>query len=143
MNVTIFGTGYVGLAAGACFAEMGNRVLCVDVDEDKVAMLNDGRLPIYEPGLPALVAANKAAGRLTFSADPRAGVIDADIAFLAVGTPARDDGSTDLGQVFAVAASIGEHLDHPMVVACEVHGSRWGRPTRWSGSSGRSSTRAG
>ena len=117
MNVTIFGTGYVGLVTGACFAEMGNRVLCVDVDEDKIAMLNDGRVPIYEPGLAALVAANKAADRLTFSADPKAGVVHADIVFLAVGTPARSDGSTDLRNVFAVAKSIGEHLDHPVVVA--------------------------
>ena len=117
MNVTIFGTGYVGLVTGACFAEMGNRVLCVDVDEDKIAMLKDGRIPIYEPGLAALVASNKAADRLTFSADPKAGVMHADIVFLAVGTPARSDGSTDLRNVFAVAASIGEHLDHPVVVA--------------------------
>ena len=117
MNVTIFGTGYVGLVAGACFAEMGNRVLCVDVDEDRIAILNDGRVPIYEPGLPALVAANRAAGRLTFGADAKAGAMHADVAFLAVGTPARNNGSTDLGQVFAVAASIGQHMDHPLVVA--------------------------
>ena len=117
MNVTIFGTGYVGLVTGACFAEMGNRVVCVDVDEDKIAVLNDGRLPIHEPGLPALVAANTAAGRLSFSADAKAGVMDADVAFLAVGTPVRADGSTDLGDVFAVATSIGEHIDHPIVVA--------------------------
>ena len=117
MNVTIFGTGYVGLVTGACFAEMGNRVLCVDVDEDKIAALNDGRVPIHEPGLPALVAGNRTAGRLTFSADAKAGVMHADIVFLAVGTPARDDGSTDLRHVCAVAASIGEHMDHPIVVA--------------------------
>ena len=117
MNVTIFGTGYVGLVTGACFAEMGNRVLCVDVDEDRIAMLNDGGLPIYEPGLSALVAANRTAGRLTFSADPKAGVVHAEIVFLAVGTPARNDGSTDLRHVFAVAASIGDHMDRPIVVA--------------------------
>ncbi|MDE0039689.1 MAG: UDP-glucose/GDP-mannose dehydrogenase family protein [Gammaproteobacteria bacterium] len=117
MNVTIFGTGYVGLVTGACFAEMGNRVLCVDVDEDRIAMLNDGLMPIYEPGLPALVATNRAAGRLTFGADGKAGVMEADVAFLAVGTPARSDGSTDLSPVFAVATSIGEHMDHPIVVA--------------------------
>ncbi|MCY4060013.1 MAG: UDP-glucose 6-dehydrogenase, partial [Gammaproteobacteria bacterium] len=117
MDVTIFGTGYVGLVAGACFAEMGNRVLCIDVDEDKIAMLNDGRVPIYEPGLPALVAANRTAGRLTFSADAKAGVMHADIVFLAVGTPARNDGSTDLRSVYGVAASIGAYMHHPLVVA--------------------------
>ena len=117
MDVTIFGTGHVGLVTGACFAEMGNRVLCVDVDEDRIALLNDDRVPICEPGLPALVAGNKAAGRLNFSADAKAGVMHGDIVFLAVGTPARHDGSTDLGPVFAVARSIGEHRDHPVVVA--------------------------
>ena len=117
MDVTIFGTGYVGLVAGACFAEMGNRVLCIDVDEDKIATLNDGRVPIYEPGLSALVAANRTAGRLTFSADAKAGVMHADIVFLAVGTPARNDGSTDLRSVYGVAASIGAYMHHPLVVA--------------------------
>ena len=117
MNVTIFGTGYVGLVTGACFAEMGNRVLCIDVDEDKIAMLSDGPIPIYEPGLAALVAANKAADRLTFNADPKAGVMHADVVFVAVGTPAQNDGSTDLRHVFSVATSIGEHMDHPVVVA--------------------------
>ena len=117
MNVTIFGTGYVGLVTGACFAEMGNRVVCIDVDEDKIAMLDDGRLPIHEPGLPALVGANKTAGRLTFSTDAKAGVVHADVVFLAVGTPVRHDGSTDLGHVFAVASSIGKHMNHPTVVA--------------------------
>ena len=117
MDVTIFGTGYVGLVTGACLAEMGNRVLCVDVDEDKIATLNDGRVPIHEPGLPALLAANRTSGRLTFSADAKAGVIHADIVFLAVGTPARNDGSTDLQHVYGVAASVGEQMDHPLVVA--------------------------
>ena len=117
MNVTIFGTGYVGLVAGACFAEMGNHVLCVDVDQNRIAALNDGRVPIYEPGLPALVAANRTAGRLTFSADAKGGVTHADIVFLAVGTPARNDGSTDLQHVYGVATSIGEHMGHPLVVA--------------------------
>ena len=117
MNVTIFGTGYVGLVTGACFAEMGNRVVCVDVDEDKIAALNHGRVPIYEPGLPALLAANKTAGRLTFTTDAKAGVMHADVVFLAVGTPARNDGSTDLRHVVSVATSIGAHMDHPIVVA--------------------------
>ena len=106
MNVTIFGTGYVGLVTGACFAEMGNRVLCVDVDEDRIAMLNEGRMPIYEPGLPALVATNRAAGRLTFGGDGKAGLLEADVAFLAVGTPARRDGSDG---------------SRPRVRGCRVH----------------------
>lgn len=117
MNITIFGTGYVGLVAGACFAEMGNRVICVDVDEDKVAILNDGRVPILEPGLTPLVAENKAAGRLSFTADARHGCVHADVIFLAVGTPSRDDGSVDMQYVHSVAESIGKHLDHPTVVA--------------------------
>lgn len=117
MNITIFGTGYVGLVAGACFAEMGNRILCVDIDEEKVASLNDCRIPFLEPGLAPLVANNRAAGRLTFTADPRAGVVHGDIIFLAVGTPAGDDGSVDLRSVRSVAESIGEYLERPTVVA--------------------------
>ena len=117
MNITIFGTGYVGLVTGACFAEMGNQVICVDVDEEKVASLNEGHIPILEPGLPSLVAENTAAGRLTFTTNPRRGVVHADVIFVAVGTPPGDDGSVDLQNVWAVAGSIGEHLQRPTVVA--------------------------
>ena len=117
MNITIFGTGYVGLVTGACFAEMGNQVICVDVDEDKVASLNDGHIPILEPGHPRLVGENTKAGRLTFSTDARRGVVHADVVFVAVGTPTRDDGSVDLQYVRSVAEAIGEHLERPTVVA--------------------------
>ena len=117
MNITIFGTGYVGLVTGACFAEMGNDVICVDIDEDKIAMLNDGRVPIHEPGLASLVAGNRVAGRLTFTADSTRGVADADVIFVAVGTPSRDDGSVDLRHVLAVARAIGDFATRPFVAA--------------------------
>ena len=117
MNVTIFGTGYVGLVTGACFAEMGNQVVCVDVDEAKIASLNDGRIPVLEPGLPTLVDENAKAGRLTFSTDPSLGVGHADVIFVAVGTPTGEDGAVDLQYVRSVAESIGEHLQRPTVVA--------------------------
>ena len=117
MNITIFGTGYVGLVTGACFAEMGNHVVCVDVDTDKIASLNDGRVPIHEPGLTPLVAGNLAAGRLAFTTDSRRGVAHAEAVFLAVGTPSGADGSTDMQHVRSAARSIGEHMDRPTVVA--------------------------
>ena len=117
MNITIFGTGYVGLVTGACFAEMGNYVVCVDVDPDRIASLNDGRVPIHEPGLTPLVASNHAAGRLVFTTDSRRGVVHAEVVFLAVGTPSRADGSTEMQYVRSAAKSIGEHMEHPIVVA--------------------------
>ncbi|MDE0659518.1 MAG: UDP-glucose/GDP-mannose dehydrogenase family protein [Gammaproteobacteria bacterium] len=117
MNITIFGTGYVGLVTGACFAEMGNQVICVDVDEGKVASLNEGRIPIFEPGLPNLVDENTTAGRLTFTTDPGRGVVHADVIFVAVGTPPGDDGLVDLRDVRSVAEAIGDHLQRPTVVA--------------------------
>jgi len=110
MDVTIFGSGYVGLVTGACLAEVGNNVLCVDVDSDKVALLEDGGLPIYEPGLEDMMQRNRAAGRITFSTDPAAGVAHGLFQFIAVGTPPDEDGSADLRHVLAVARSIGEHM---------------------------------
>ena len=103
-KVTIFGTGYVGLVTGACLAEVGHDVVCVDIDAAKIDGLNAGRMPIYEPGLEAMVAANKAAGRLRFTTDASAAVRHAEIIFIAVGTPPDDDGSADLRHVLAVAA---------------------------------------
>ena len=117
MNITIFGTGYVGLVTGSCLAEMGNQVICVDIDEEKVASLTEGQIPILEPGLPPLVAENTAAGRLAFTTDARRGVVHADVVFVAVGTPPGDDGSVDLRHVRSVAESIGDHLERPTVVA--------------------------
>src|SRR5690242_5919604 len=116
MKVTIFGTGYVGLVTGTCLAEMGNHVLCVDVDADKIARLERGEIPIFEPGLEPLVKRNHEAGRLAFSTDPKAAVAHGDTIFIAVGTPPDEDGSADLKYVLAVARSIGENLTGYAVV---------------------------
>ena len=116
MKVTLFGTGYVGLVTGTCLAEVGNHVLCVDVDAAKIHGLKEGRIPIYEPGLEDMVLANQRAGRLDFTTDPAAAVAYADILFIAVGTPPDEDGSADLRHVLAVARTIGEHLQRPALV---------------------------
>jgi UDPglucose 6-dehydrogenase len=110
VKLTLFGTGYVGLVTGACFAEMGNDVLCVDVDAAKIAALESGKVPIFEPGLEAMVQANNQAGRLRFSTDLAAGVAHGEVIFIAVGTPADEDGSADLQYVLNVARTIGEHM---------------------------------
>lgn len=117
MHLTVIGTGYVGLVAGAGFSDFGNDVACVDVDESKIARLQRGEVPIYEPGLDALIASNVAAGRLRFSTDVAAAVRSADVVFIAVGTPSRADGSADLSAVFAVAETVGKNLDRYKVVA--------------------------
>ncbi len=116
MDVTIFGSGYVGLVTGACLAEVGNQVLCVDVDADKIAMLNDGKVPIYEPGLDDLIEKNHQAGRLKFSTDPAEGVAHGLFQFIAVGTPPDEDGSADLRHVLTVARSIGEHMSSYRII---------------------------
>jgi UDPglucose 6-dehydrogenase len=116
MNVTIFGTGYVGLVTGTCLAEMGNHVLCVDVDADKIAGLEKGVIPIYEPGLEPMVVRNHAAGRLQFTTDLAPAVEHGDLIFIAVGTPPDEDGSADLKYVLTVARSIGERLNRHAVV---------------------------
>jgi UDPglucose 6-dehydrogenase len=110
MRITVFGSGYVGLVTGTCLADAGNHVLCVDVDEAKVALLNSGGVPIYEPGLEPLVAANRAVGRLSFTTDIASAVDHGDVIFIAVGTPPDENGSADLKYVLAVARSIGQHL---------------------------------
>jgi len=116
MRLTIFGTGYVGLVTGACFAEVGNDVVCVDVDEAKIARLNRGEIPIYEPGLEAMVVRNREAGRLRFTTDADMAVHHGQLQFIAVGTPPDEDGSADLRHVLAVAATIAEHMDSYKVV---------------------------
>ena len=116
MKVSIFGTGYVGLVTGACFAEMGNDVLCVDVDADKVARLQAGRIPIYEPGLESMVKANSALGQLSFTTDLDQGVDHGEIIFVAVGTPSDEDGSADLQYVLSVANSIGQRMISEKVI---------------------------
>ena len=116
MRVTIFGTGYVGLVTGACLAEVGHHVVCVDIDEAKVEGLNRGVIPIYEPGLEPMVRANHADGRLEFTTDPAPAVQRGEVLFIAVGTPPDEDGSADLKYVLAVARTIGRHLERPVVV---------------------------
>jgi len=117
MRITIFGSGYVGLVTGACLADAGNHVVCVDVDERKIAMLNGGEVPIHEPGLDAMVKHNAEAGRLRFTTDAKEGVDHGLFQLIAVGTPPDEDGSADLKHVLAVARSIGEHMaDYKVVV---------------------------
>jgi UDPglucose 6-dehydrogenase len=116
MNLGVIGTGYVGLVAGTCFAEMGNRVLCCDVDERKIARLREGEVPIYEPGLEDLIARNAAEGRIAFTTDIGATVRESEILFIAVGTPPGEDGSADLRHVEAVAREIARHANGPKIV---------------------------
>ncbi|MEW8692577.1 MAG: UDP-glucose/GDP-mannose dehydrogenase family protein [Candidatus Thiodiazotropha endolucinida] len=116
MKVTVFGSGYVGLVTGACLAEVGNDVVCMDVDERKIAMLKQGEIPIYEPGLEAMVERNAKAGRLHFTTDAAEAVAHGLFQFIAVGTPPDEDGSADLQYVLAVAASIAEHMDDYRVI---------------------------
>jgi UDPglucose 6-dehydrogenase len=116
MRLTIFGSGYVGLVTGACFADVGNDVLCVDVDASKVAALQAGEVPIHEPGLDALIARNAAAGRLRFTTDAAAAIEHGQLLVIAVGTPPGEDGSADLSHVLAVAREIGRHIDGYRVV---------------------------
>ena len=116
MRLTIFGSGYVGLVTGACLAEVGNNVLCVDVDERKVEMLKRGESPIYEPGLDELLRKNLAAGRLSFTTDAVEGVKHGLFQFIAVGTPPDEDGSADLKYVLAVAETIGKNINEYRVV---------------------------
>jgi UDPglucose 6-dehydrogenase len=116
VRLTIFGSGYVGLVTGACFAEAGNNVLCVDVDERKVEKLRRGESPIYEPGLDDLIKKNLAAGRLNFTVDAEEGVKHGLFQFIAVGTPADEDGSADLKYVLAVAETIGRYMNDYRVV---------------------------
>jgi len=116
MRLTIFGSGYVGLVTGACFAEVGNNVLCVDVDERKVEMLRRGESPIFEPGLDELLKKNIAAGRIRFTTDAAEGVKHGLFQFIAVGTPPDEDGSADLKYVLAVAESIGRNMSEYRVV---------------------------
>ncbi|MCU7929218.1 MAG: UDP-glucose/GDP-mannose dehydrogenase family protein [Candidatus Thiodiazotropha sp. (ex Codakia rugifera)] len=116
MKVSVFGSGYVGLVTGACLAEVGNDVICMDVDERKIEMLKQGEIPIYEPGLEAMVERNVQAGRLTFTSDAAAAVEHGLFQFIAVGTPPDEDGSADLQYVLAVATSIAEHMDDYRVI---------------------------
>ena len=116
MKVTIFGSGYVGLVTGACLAEAGNHVICVDIDGEKVARLNEGEVPIHEPGLDALIRRNRDSGRLEFTTDAARGVDHGLFQLIAVGTPPDEDGSADLRHVLSVARTIGERLERYAIV---------------------------
>ena len=116
MKITIFGSGYVGLVTGACLADVGNQVLCVDIDQDKIDRLNAGEIPIFEPGLEAVVARNRESGRLKFTSDIPQGVAHGLFQFIAVGTPPDEDGSADLQHVLAVARSVGQHMEEYRIV---------------------------
>ncbi len=116
MNITVVGTGYVGLVVGACLAETGNSVSCADVDEAKIERLKDNVLPIYEPGLDGFVERNQRGGRLRFTTDVAAAIRTADVIFIAVGTPPDEDGSADLRHVLGVAEQIGMHMAREVVV---------------------------
>ncbi|MBX3271852.1 MAG: UDP-glucose/GDP-mannose dehydrogenase family protein [Sandaracinaceae bacterium] len=116
MKLCMVGTGYVGLVSGACFAETGQDVICADVDEDKIAALNAGRIPIFEPGLDAIVSRCVAGGRLRFTTDVAAAVREATAVFIAVGTPPRADGGADLAAVDAVAQVVAEHAEREVVL---------------------------
>jgi len=116
MKITVFGSGYVGLVTGACLAEVGNNVVCMDIDEGKINKLKQGIIPIYEPGLEAMVKENQAAGRLSFTTDVKEAVDHGLFQFIAVGTPPDEDGSADLQYVLAVAKSIAENMEDYRVV---------------------------
>jgi UDPglucose 6-dehydrogenase len=116
LKVSVVGTGYVGLVTGACLADMGNHVLCLDIDAAKVSALNAGEVPIHEPGLEAVVRRNRKSGRLTFSTDPAASAAHGVLQLIAVGTPPAEDGAADLQHVLAAASSIGRHMDDYRVV---------------------------
>lgn len=116
MKISMIGTGYVGLVSGTCFAETGVHVTCVDIDENKIQKLNKGIIPIYEPGLEPMVMKNKEKGQLFFTTSIAESIKDAEVAFIAVGTPPDEDGSADLQYVLAVASEIGKNMDHYMVI---------------------------
>lgn len=115
-NITVIGTGYVGLVTGTCFADLGNRVICLDIDEPKIELLNSGGMPIYEPGLEEIVRRNVKAGRLSFTTSYAEGVKGAEFLFIAVGTPEGVDGEADLRYVRMAARSIAEVMDHPLII---------------------------
>jgi UDPglucose 6-dehydrogenase len=115
-NITVIGVGYVGLVTGTCFADLGNRIVCLDIQEERIANLQKGILPIYEPGLEEMVARNVKAGRLSFTTSYAEGIQEAEFVFIAVGTPSDVDGEADLQYVRAAAESVAQVMDHPLIV---------------------------
>ena len=116
MKITIYGSGYVGLVTGACLADVGHHVLCIDIDEEKISNLKNGVIPIYEPGLEEIIKQSVAEGNIEFTTSIEDAVAFADVQFIAVGTPPDEDGSADLQYVLAVAKSIARHMDRPKIV---------------------------
>src|SRR5262245_15781085 len=116
MKIAVIGTGYVGLVTGTCFAEFGNEVTCIDIDEKKIALLQSGGVPIYEPGLQEMVQRNASDGRLSFTTDLAAGIRPAQLIFIAVGTPQAADGAADLSTLWAVADQLAQAIDGPKIV---------------------------
>ena len=116
MDIAMIGTGYVGLVSGTCFAESGNNVTCVDIDQGKIDRLNEGIIPIYEPGLTEMVQRNHKAGRLHFTTDVESAVTKAKVVYLAVGTPQGDDGSANLSALWSVVAGIAPFINADTVV---------------------------
>jgi UDPglucose 6-dehydrogenase len=117
MNVTIIGTGYVGLVSGACLADAGNTVLCLDTNAEKISQLNEGKVPIFEPGLEPIVRRNREAGRLRFSTNIPLGVSHGELQLIALGTPPGEDGSADMQHVLEAARQIGRHMKGYKVIA--------------------------
>ena len=116
MNITIVGSGYVGLVSGACFAEVGNRVVCIDKDARKIAALQRAEIPIYEPGLKEMIVRNQKREQIFFATELGEGLRRCEVLFIAVGTPMGEDGGADLGAVLAVAREIGQQMESPLVV---------------------------
>ncbi|MEL0254619.1 MAG: UDP-glucose/GDP-mannose dehydrogenase family protein, partial [Burkholderiaceae bacterium] len=116
MNITVIGAGYVGLVTGTCLADVGNNILCLDLDKEKISSLKNGKIPIYEPGLEPLVEKNQRAGRLHFTSDVKEAVEFGELQFIAVGTPSGEDGSADLNYVLEAASSIGQLMISPKII---------------------------
>jgi len=115
-SITVIGTGYVGLVTGTCFADLGNQVTCIDIDRERIAALEEGVMPIYEPGFEEMVRRNHAGGRLHFTTDYEEGLEDSDFAFVCVDTPSGATGEADLRYIRSAAEMIGEVLDHPIII---------------------------
>ena len=130
MNVTVVGSGYVGLVVAACLAETGNQIFCADIDERKIDMLKQGRSPIYEPGLDRLLQRNLAEGRIVFTTDVADAIRSGEVVFIAVGTPPDEDGSADLQHVLAVARVVGQNLNGEKVVITKSTVPRFERKSR-------------
>jgi UDPglucose 6-dehydrogenase len=116
MNITVIGTGYVGLVTGTCFSEMGNNVYCVDIDEEKIESLKKGIMPIYERHLEGMVSKNYKNGNLIFTTNLEEGLSNSDICFIAVGTPMAQDGCADISIVYEVAKNIGQLMTHDLII---------------------------